>query len=1300
MSFGYSGASAAIAPRAMKPCRGLYRPARWLSLLALATATFALTAAPGYAGTVTNERPLIRTFNGSDTTAGRFNTILTIGVDESTGALYVVDTGKNVVDKFNTDGEAQDFSALGSSSLTGSATPDGSFGFQSGFNFADISVDNSGGPNQGRLYVSKQNGGLATFHPVDAFSSTGSFLWRLPPSAAEDNSLFGENCGTGVDTQGHLWVGDDGANKALEFANAGSPPAKIDEVSATAGSGDVCRLNLDAEGHLYMVLRNSQVDKYVGGTFSSTLDPTASQDIAIDQSSVTGHLFTIHEANFNEYDSLGTLVKTYGNEGSVIGDGRGIAYNKALDRVYVADQASNTVKVFGSPASGIVPNVTCATTTEIGIDKAKANCEINPESVPNTFHFEWKVGTGESWGAAVSQPLPFPSIEPTDSSSHAVSFNITDLKGNTTYQVRLVGTNVANGLNAYSSPSTFTTLTAPAPTVSIDPASAITSTSAHISGTIDPKTDQTAWRVLEKAVPHATQSDCEALADSGSGFETAKEATIPSGEPGVAAVAADLTGLLPAQSYCVRIVATNSGGTARATTDFSTLATVPDEIETAFAAPRAETAARINGYVNPEGEDDFKYQFEFSADGTTWTPLALHESSIDARGPVIVSDELTGLAPGTTYHYRFGLMENSAGAATSLGLERTFTTRTTGEMELPQRGVELVNNPDKGNQHIHFEEFKSGERTVVRTDGNELVWTVASGAPGGTAGSSNTFLATRSSDGWNSRALIPPAAQQVGEGSLKYQPEFASSDFKNFIFRTEEEGLFFGENPQSTYVRLDDEQHQEVLAHFDANLQSTRVDATADTMHVIHTREDTNVLEDIGTGTPTVVGLMSDESPPSCGIQHDTEFAGSASTYGYPGYHWIASTDASRVYFLTKGSDCSGPEGLYVRNRESDTTTQIAQSASFIRDTFDGRSAFFTTTEKLANNDLNSDQDIYQWDENAGVSGEAICLTCVVTDANVSSVPGNVRISDDFSHIYFMSTNQLLPNFGQQGSLNLYVLSGDALRFVASLPNADPNAPTFLASFASMQMSSDGNVMAFLSTERLTTDQISSSCTESFGQPIRCPELYRYDDRDGSIECVSCFHLGLTSAEATTGNSDGGLTFWLSSDGSTIAFATAQALFDGDVNGGPDVYEWRNGTPGLITDGETEFPSSGLTSPTVAGIDTDGSNIFFLVAEPGLTGYEHDGVDNVYDARVGGGFPRPTPPLHCSEESCQGPLQEAPTFEQPGSTGVGRGNVVSRHRHCRRGSVRRHRRCTKRRGHHKRRHRARKTTASTLGGHQ
>jgi hypothetical protein len=187
-------------------------------------------------------------------------------------------------------------------------------------------------------------------------------------------------------------------------------------------------------------------------------------------------------------------------------------------------------------------------------------------------------------------------------------------------------------------------------------------------------------------------------------------------------------------------------------------------------------------------------------------------------------------------------------------------------------------------------------------------------------------------------------------------------------------------------------------------------------------------------------------------------------------------------------------------------------------------------------------------------------------------------------------------------------------------------------------------------------------------------ELYRYDDTDGSLECVSCLHDGVTVHPS----GEGFVPFQLSPDGSMIAFETEEALLPRDVNRARDIYEWRNGKASLITDGLSED-----ADPALSTVSQDGSNVFFSAVHPGLTGFEQDGLRNIYDARTGGGFVPPPPPAHCTEESCQGPLAEAPSLD-PSASSIfsGRGNVAGRAKpRCRRGKVRRHGRCVSRHPH-------------------
>jgi NHL repeat len=98
--------------------------------------------------------------------------------------------------------------------------------------------------------------------------------------------------------------------------------------------------------------------------------------------------------------------------------------------------------------------------------------------------------------------------------------------------------------------------------------------------------------------------------------------------------------------------------------------TIPDAV-TGTVSDRTTVSATLNGTVNPLGTKA-QYQFEWGKT-TSYGNLApaLPAEAGEGVEPVTVSEELAGLEPGTTYHYRLnGTNENG----TFHGPDRTFTT--------------------------------------------------------------------------------------------------------------------------------------------------------------------------------------------------------------------------------------------------------------------------------------------------------------------------------------------------------------------------------------------------------------------------------------------------------------------------------------------------------------------------------------------------------------------------------------------------------------------------------------------------
>jgi hypothetical protein len=99
----------------------------------------------------------------------------------------------------------------------------------------------------------------------------------------------------------------------------------------------------------------------------------------------------------------------------------------------------------------------------------------------------------------------------------------------------------------------------------------------------------------------------------------------------------------------------------------------------------------------------------------------------------------------------------------------------------------------------------------------------------------------------------------------------------------------------------------------------------------------------------------------------------------------------------------------------------------------------------------------------------------------------------------------------------------------------------------------------------------------------------------------------------------------------------------------------------LISDGVnrgTDSASLNSDANVFLGSSTDGRDVFFaspdtLVSEGGAN------VATIYDARIGGGFPRAVVPPPCREDACQGTISPTPSFLSPSSALYNSGGNVA-----------------------------------------
>ena len=196
-----------------------------------------------------------------------------------------------------------------------------------------------------------------------------------------------------------------------------------------------------------------------------------------------------------------------------------------------------------------------------------------------------------------------------------------------------------------------------------------------------------------------------------------------------------------------------------------------------------------------------------------------------------------------------------------------------------------------------------------------------------------------------------------------------------------------------------------------------------------------------------------------------------------------------------------------------------------------------------------------------------------------------------------------------------------------------------------------------------------------------CNELYIYSADSGEVVCVSCNPSGAPATAdammAVRTNGGGTQQSWhenhaLSDDGSRVFFSSAEALVPEDVNGRIDAYEYNvlTGTVALLSSGKGQSDSWFLDA------SRSGNDAFFLTRDP-MVGWDVDQAYDIYDARVGGGFPEPPRPAQpCAGDACRG-LPRAGLGAVPApatATFDGAGNVTSsrpRAKKCKRGEVRR-----------------------------
>ncbi len=226
---------------------------------------------------------------------------------------------------------------------------------------------------------------------------------------------------------------------------------------------------------------------------------------------------------------------------------------------------SNTISVttLGLSSAPIVSTLAATFIADTGM---QFNGSVNPNGLATTYHFEYGTSTG------YGQSTPNSSVA-IGGNVVLVNAAVTGLTPGTLYHFRLVATNSGGPASGNDASAPTNVSSVPPPTVATTPAASPTTTGAQLNGIVNPN-------------GFSTTSHFEYGATAGYGLTTPVK-NLGAGLTAVA-VSAAVSGLSAGTLYHYRLVAQNSGGTARG---------VDTTFATALVAPR--DFVLLQNYPNP-----------------------------------------------------------------------------------------------------------------------------------------------------------------------------------------------------------------------------------------------------------------------------------------------------------------------------------------------------------------------------------------------------------------------------------------------------------------------------------------------------------------------------------------------------------------------------------------------------------------------------------------------------------------------------------------------------------------------------
>ena len=458
------------------------------------------------------------------TPSGTFGRVEAITVGPN-GNLYAVDSGKGVIDEFDSSGTFI-------RSFTGAGAP----GFSPG---RGVAVD----PTNGNVLTTDGN------EAIDEFDSSGNYLEQITEDPGSYNGrLYLNAASIGLNPDGYLYVPSGGrSGPKNNVVDIFSPSTLVPKViyqtvsSVTTTSG----------------VLNAEVDPNSGGNII---------ECKFEYGEAEGSYGLGTKTCLNENgEELGALGKPQiSSPTDLHAEISGLTTEHAYHYRIVLSNANEDGTKYGADETFTPSNVLGLSTeaaTSVTESAATLNASFTGNGEETYYYFEW--GLTAAYGNKTSEP-PADAGMPTG--SKALSFNLTELSPYTTYHYRVVATSAAG--TSFGEDEYFTT--APGIPSVRESVSDVHSDRAYLEGEINPNGGNTTYHF-----EYVDSADFKA-----SGWAEAKTASGP--EPGVGmskeyrSVSTLVNGLNGGTVYHYRIVAVNEAGTSEPERTFTTVTFSPE----------------------------------------------------------------------------------------------------------------------------------------------------------------------------------------------------------------------------------------------------------------------------------------------------------------------------------------------------------------------------------------------------------------------------------------------------------------------------------------------------------------------------------------------------------------------------------------------------------------------------------------------------------------------------------------------------------------------------------------------------